>query len=164
MGYDRVDQIREGVSGDGLEGNSWEEGLSPCIQSQLEYLHGWSVYNLLWHFCIDLPSASSDKARRGSGGPHTFNIKIPSTRPTEYLLDWWPQFVLLSSWGIVCAEQMIAGQFICQVIWNRRGPSTEPSGTPQFKDTFAREVAAQFRSCVRYSLAATNGKEIHPGL
>ncbi len=40
VGYDRVEQIREGVSGDGLEGNFWEEGLPSCIQSQLEYLHG----------------------------------------------------------------------------------------------------------------------------
>ncbi len=48
MGYDRVEQIGEGVSGDGLEGNFWEEGLPPCIQSQLECLHGWSVHNLLW--------------------------------------------------------------------------------------------------------------------
>ncbi len=36
------------VSWDGLDGNFWEEGLPPCIQSQLECLHGWSVYNLLW--------------------------------------------------------------------------------------------------------------------
>ncbi len=43
-----MEQIREGVSGDGLEGNFWEEGLPPCILSQLECLHGWSVHNLLW--------------------------------------------------------------------------------------------------------------------
>ncbi len=47
LGYDRTEQIREGVSGDELEGNFWEEGLPPCIQSQLECLHGWSVHNLL---------------------------------------------------------------------------------------------------------------------
>ncbi len=27
VGYDRVEQIREGVYGDGLEGNFWEEAL-----------------------------------------------------------------------------------------------------------------------------------------
>ncbi len=43
-----MQQIREGVWGDELEGNFWEEGLPPCIQSQLECLHGWSVHNLLW--------------------------------------------------------------------------------------------------------------------
>ncbi len=37
-----------GSIGDGLEGNFWEEGLPLCMQSQLEYLHGWSVHNLLW--------------------------------------------------------------------------------------------------------------------
>ncbi len=40
VGYDRVEQIREGVLWNGLEGNLWEEGLPPCIQSQLECLHG----------------------------------------------------------------------------------------------------------------------------
>ncbi len=39
-----MERTREGVSGDGLEGNFWEEGLPPCIQSQLECL----VHNLLW--------------------------------------------------------------------------------------------------------------------
>ncbi len=48
-GYDRVEQIWEEVSGDGLEGNFWEEKLPPCIQSQLEYFHGLNVHNLLWH-------------------------------------------------------------------------------------------------------------------
>ncbi len=50
MGYDRVEQIREGISGDGLEGDFYEEGLPSGIQSQLECLHGWSVHNLLWQF------------------------------------------------------------------------------------------------------------------
>ncbi len=40
VGYDRVEQIQEGVSGDGSE-NFWEEGLPPCIQLQLECLHGF---------------------------------------------------------------------------------------------------------------------------
>ncbi len=40
VGYDRMDKVREGVSGDGLEENLWEERLPPCIQSQLECLHG----------------------------------------------------------------------------------------------------------------------------
>ncbi len=48
VGFDWVERIREGVSGDGLEGNFWEEGRPPCIQSELEYLHGWNVQNLLW--------------------------------------------------------------------------------------------------------------------
>ncbi len=61
MGYDRVEQIWEGVSGDGLEGNFWEEGLPPCIQAQFEYLHGWNVHNLLWQL---VPVRDHSKAER----------------------------------------------------------------------------------------------------
>ncbi len=45
MGYDRVEQVWEGVSVDGLDGGFWEEGLPLCIKLQLE----WSGHNLLWH-------------------------------------------------------------------------------------------------------------------
>ncbi len=38
----------EGVLGDGLEGNFWEEGLPLCVQSKFEYLHGCSGQNILW--------------------------------------------------------------------------------------------------------------------
>ncbi len=38
----------EGVLGDGLEGNFWEEGLSLCVQSKVKRLHGCSGYNILW--------------------------------------------------------------------------------------------------------------------
>ncbi len=49
VGYDRVEQFREVVSGDGLERNFLEEGLPTCIQAQFECLHAWSIYNLqLW--------------------------------------------------------------------------------------------------------------------
>ncbi len=40
VGYDRVVKNREGVSGDGLEGNFWEEGLPTCIQAKLEVSTG----------------------------------------------------------------------------------------------------------------------------
>ncbi len=50
MENDRVDQIWEGVLGDGIEGDFWEEGLPSCVQSKLECLRGWSVHNLLWQF------------------------------------------------------------------------------------------------------------------
>ncbi len=39
VGYDRVEQFREGELVDGLEGNFWEEGLPPRKPSQLECLH-----------------------------------------------------------------------------------------------------------------------------
>ncbi len=45
-----VEQFR--VSWDGLEGNFWEEGLPRCIQSQLEFLHGWSSHNHLWQLVL----------------------------------------------------------------------------------------------------------------
>ncbi len=34
--------------GDGLEGNFWEEGLSLCVHSKFECLHGCSGHNILW--------------------------------------------------------------------------------------------------------------------
>ncbi len=37
VGYDMIEQLLEGVSGDGLEGNFWEEGLR--VQLQLACLH-----------------------------------------------------------------------------------------------------------------------------
>ncbi len=43
-----MEHIREGVLGDGLEGNFWEEGLPSCDQSKLECLHGCSGHNILW--------------------------------------------------------------------------------------------------------------------
>ncbi len=39
MEYDKVEQVRGGISGDGLEEDFWEEGLLSCTQSQLEYLY-----------------------------------------------------------------------------------------------------------------------------
>ncbi len=45
-----MEHIREGVLGDGLEGNFWEERLPWCVQSKLECLHGCSGHNLIWQF------------------------------------------------------------------------------------------------------------------
>ncbi len=42
-----MEQIWEGVLGDGLEGNFWEEGLPLCVQSRFECLHGCSGHNIL---------------------------------------------------------------------------------------------------------------------
>ncbi len=46
--YDRMEQIRDEVSGDGLEGAFQEEGLPLCIKLQLECLCYWSVHHLIW--------------------------------------------------------------------------------------------------------------------
>ncbi len=43
-----MEQIWEGVLGDGLEGNFWEAGLPLCVQSKFECLHGCSRHNILW--------------------------------------------------------------------------------------------------------------------
>ncbi len=51
MGW--VEQICEGVLGDGLEGNFWEEGLPLCVQSKFECLHGCSGHNILWQLVGD---------------------------------------------------------------------------------------------------------------
>ncbi len=43
-----MEQIWEGVLGDGLDRNFWEEGLPLCVQSRFECLHGCSGHNILW--------------------------------------------------------------------------------------------------------------------
>ncbi len=45
-----IRQGREGISGDGLEGDFWVEKPPSCIKSQLERLHGWTVHNFSWQF------------------------------------------------------------------------------------------------------------------
>ncbi len=43
-----MEQIWEGVLGDGLEGNFWEEGLPLRVQSRIGCLYGCSGHNILW--------------------------------------------------------------------------------------------------------------------
>ncbi len=45
-----MEQIREGVLGDGLEGNFMEERLPLRVQSKLECLHVFSGHNFHWQF------------------------------------------------------------------------------------------------------------------
>ncbi len=45
-----MEQIRDGVFGDGLEGNFWKEGLPSCVQSKLECLHECSGHDFHWQF------------------------------------------------------------------------------------------------------------------
>ncbi len=42
-----MEQIREEILGNGLEGNFWDEGLPPSLQSKLECLRGCSGRNFL---------------------------------------------------------------------------------------------------------------------
>ncbi len=74
--YDRVEQSRKGVSGCGLEGNFWEGGLPPRIQSQLECRHGWSVRNLLWQL---VPVRDFSNAERIATGSSPLLVNLGST-------------------------------------------------------------------------------------
>ncbi len=56
-----MEQIWEGVFGDGLDGNFWEEGLPLCVQSKFECLHGCCDHNILWQF---VPVRDNSKAER----------------------------------------------------------------------------------------------------
>ncbi len=82
MGYDGVEQIQEGVSGDGLEGNFWEEGLPPCIQSQLECLHGWSVQNFLWQLVPVRDHSNAERMLTATGfTPLLVNLEGVTSKP-----------------------------------------------------------------------------------
>ncbi len=65
MGYDGVEHFREGIFGDGLEGNFWEEELPPCIQSQLE---------CLWHF-VPVRDYSNAKRMLAATGFTPLNVE-----------------------------------------------------------------------------------------
>ncbi len=82
VGYDRMEQIRDGVSGYGLEENFWEEGLPPCIQSQLECLHGWGIYNLLWQL-VPVRAYSTDERMLTATGftPLLVNLESMTLKP-----------------------------------------------------------------------------------
>ncbi len=45
-----MEQIREGVLGDGLEGDFWEEGLPSCVQSKLECLNFLLRFVPVWDY------------------------------------------------------------------------------------------------------------------
>ncbi len=71
-----------GVSGDGLEGNFWEEGLLPYIQSQLECLHGCSVHNLLWQFVPVQGYSNAERMLMATGfTPLLVNLESMTSKP-----------------------------------------------------------------------------------
>ncbi len=82
MGYDRVEQIREDVSGGGPERNVWEEGLPLCVQSQLECLHGWSVHNLLWQLVPVQDHSNAGRMITATGfTPILMNLESMTSKP-----------------------------------------------------------------------------------
>ncbi len=75
-------QIWEGVLGNGLEGNLWEEGLPPCIQSQLKCLHRWSVHNLLWQLVPARDHSNTECMLRATGfTPLLVNLESMASKP-----------------------------------------------------------------------------------
>ncbi len=65
-----------------LEGNFWEEGLPPCIQSQLECLHGWSINNLLWQLVLVWNNSKAERMLTGTGfTPLLVNLQSMTSKP-----------------------------------------------------------------------------------
>ncbi len=62
-----MEQIREGVLGDGLEGNFWEERLPSCVQSKLECLHRCSGHNFLWQFVSERDYSNAERMLVATG-------------------------------------------------------------------------------------------------
>ncbi len=89
-----MEQIWEGVLGDGLEGNFWEEGLPPCIQSQLECVHGWSVHNLLWQLVPVRDYSDAERILTATGfTPLLVNLQSMTSKPnagggSKYRVTW----------------------------------------------------------------------------
>ncbi len=82
MGYDRVEQIWEGVLGDGLEGNFWEEGLPSCIQMKFECLNGFSGHNFLCQFVLVWDDSNAERMLTTTGLiPLLVNLESMTPKP-----------------------------------------------------------------------------------
>ncbi len=82
MGYNRMEQIRKGVLGDGLEGNFREEGLPLCVQSRLECLHVFSGHSFHWQF-VPVPDYSNAEPMLAATGltPLLVNLESMTSKP-----------------------------------------------------------------------------------
>ncbi len=59
----------------------WREGLPPCIQSQLECLHGWSVHNLLWQLVAVRDHSNAERMLTATGfTPLLVNIESMTSK------------------------------------------------------------------------------------
>ncbi len=72
-----MEHIREGVLGDGLAGNFWEDGLPSCVQSKLECLHGCSGHNFLRHF-VPVRDYSKAESMLAATGPTPLLVNFES--------------------------------------------------------------------------------------
>ncbi len=79
----------EGVLGDGLEGNFWEEGLALCVQSKFECLHGCSGHNILWQLVPvwDYSVKHSGKYRGNVGVFVTAPLTGPEKRASKFFIN-----------------------------------------------------------------------------
>ncbi len=87
-----MEQIWEGVLGDGLEGNFWEEGLPLCVQSKFECLHGCSGHNILGQL-VPVWDYSDAERMLASLTPLLVNLQSMTSKPnagggSEYRVTW----------------------------------------------------------------------------
>ncbi len=77
-----MEQIWEGVLGDGLEGNLWEEGLPSCVQSKLERLHGSSCHDFLGQFVPVRDYSNAERMLAATGlTPLWVNLESMTSKP-----------------------------------------------------------------------------------
>ncbi len=77
-----MEQIREGVLRDGLEGNFWEEGLPSCVQLKLKCLHGCSGHNFLWQFVPVWDHSNAERTLAATGPtPLLVNLESVTSKP-----------------------------------------------------------------------------------
>ncbi len=78
-----MEQIREGVLGDRLEENFWEEGLPSCVQLKLECLQGCSGHNFLWQFVPVRDYSNAERMLVATGlTPLLVNLESMTSKPT----------------------------------------------------------------------------------
>ncbi len=85
-----MEQIWEGVLGDGFEGNFREEGLPLCVQSKFECLHGCSGHNILRQL---VPVWDYSDAERMLATTLLVNLQSMTSKPnagggSKYRVTW----------------------------------------------------------------------------
>ncbi len=82
VGYDKVEQIREGEFGVGLEDTSGKRDRQSCVQSKLEYPHGCSGHNFLWQFAPVWDYLNAERMLAATGlTPLLLNLESMTSKP-----------------------------------------------------------------------------------
>ncbi len=82
MGYDRVEQIRVGVLGDGLEGSLLEEGLPLCVLSKFECLHECSGHSTPWQLVPEGDYSNAERMLAATSlTPLLVNLQSMTSKP-----------------------------------------------------------------------------------